>query len=311
MNVIEHLNELKLYNERSKRLTDEERVSFLNNVKRLKTKATMVFRGESNLVEQYNVDISEIKQLCERIFMLGEKSKYYLTEKIKAADFTYIWETMKDTVCQLNFNSAHSKEKVYSFLKNNESIRAFFTNKDNKIFFTSFENDNKYKATVYKYYSTILHTISINKNEDSKMLSTSTNYDVAKQFSNNGIILYGWLPQTDDITRPAYGSVEAISEEIKRLGLPTYEIPVYPEQEEITLTCGLLPHFIIGFENNASYFVNPQFLRQRCTKHVLNNGLDIDQSKFNDILKQSGYTSSFIRCENNYYIIKNNCIHTL
>lgn len=90
---------------------------------------------------------------------------------------------------------------------------------------------------------------------------------------------------------------------IKRKGLPYYELPVYPDQKEVALRCGFLPHFIVGFMVGSRFYVNPAISRSMDRmmglrsfkelnefKHqLIRCGLDVDQSNFEEFCRMTNF----------------------
>lgn len=93
-------------------------------------------------------------------------------------------------------------------------------------------------------------------------MSVTTDFKTANQFAQD-VIIYGWVPQNIIYrnTLSIFSSIEYVitdnKSSIKQLGLPYCAMPVYPDQKEISLRCGLLPHFIIGFKIDKKFYVNP------------------------------------------------------
>ena len=115
--------------------------------------------------------------------------------------------------------------------------------------------------------------------------------------------MYGWLPRKGLKNRIIkYNDAEINNIFIKSLNLPTYQFHIYPEQSEICIKCGLLPHYIIGFQHNKRFYINPNTLKQ-WNDNIVYEGLDLDQKEFNDMFKATKLKQSFIFIDGNYYVI--------
>ena len=104
--------------------------------------------------------------------------------------------------------------------------------------------------------------------------------------------------------------------DIKQFGFPCCDTPVYPEQKEVSLRCGILPHFIIGFQAGCHFYVNPAIFstmnkleeidsfQELCTfkKHLLLYGLDIDQSDFKEFCRKTNFKRYYTYDEGKYHL---------
>ena len=287
-------------------------LSFINHL-RLSRRVRFVFRGNSNILDYYNTEVNNIPLLSQYIFCIGDKGHYFLQKKLIDFDniFSFIWEKFHEKVCKLDFSSMQTKEQVTQFLKCNPEIPHFFSNKQNKKCFEGLSELPFMKSTkITDYYLSILHTIGKSANGESYFLSSSEKYLKADKFKgDNNIIIYGWLPRKGINKRIIkYIDVEKSSSFVKSLGLPTYKVPVYPEQNEICIKCGLLPNYIIGFQHNKNFYINPNIIKQQWHDNIVYDGLDIEQKVFNDMFTKSKYKQSYIYCDGNYYLISKNGI---
>lgn len=293
-----------------------EKKSFMRFIEHLKSskRVRFVYRGESNLHEQYNSGLENIYVLSQHIFILGEKGRIFFEEKHTRYNnsFEFIWDKFSRKVCNLNFNCGNTIKHVSDFLENNKEIKQYFLDESNKTNFINLKGlpeDKRIKLS--DYYLALLHTIGKSGNSRSYFLSSSRNISIAEEFKNNGIILYGWVPKKRLKNKTIeYKNIEEHESFIKLLGLPTYNIPVYPDQKEICIKCGMLPHFILGFQHSDKFYINPSTLKP-WKENILYDGLDIDQPLFMEKLKESNYKQSFIFCDGEYYVISNNEIFKL
>lgn len=90
---------------------------------------------------------------------------------------------------------------------------------------------------------------------------------------------------------------------IRHTGLPYCKVAVFPDQEEIAIRCGLLPHFIIGFAIEKDFYVNSAVFTAIDHMHELNSikefsaykrklqlyGLEINQENFEDFCRRTNF----------------------
>lgn len=302
------LKSLELYLD-DKKATQKEIDRFILFVKRLKSsrRVRFIYRGDSNIIEQYKIDSSNLPSLAINIFCLGDKGRYFFQNKLVGINsvFSLIWDKFHNKVCKLNFALDSTMECMSDFLNKNPMFNNYFSDEHNKEHFENFSQLSIDKANeVADYYLAILHTIGISGNGNSYFLSSSTNYLVADEFKGDkNIIIFGWLPKKglkDCIIK--YIDVEKNSPFVKSLNLPTCQAPIYPKQNEKCIKCGLLPHYIIGFQHNNRFYINPNTLRQ-WNDSIVYEGLEIDQKTFNDLFNATNLRQSFIFCDGNYYLM--------
>lgn len=293
--------------------SQKEQQQFFSFIKSLKSskRVRFVFRGNSNIIKYYDTDVDNMPLLSHYIFCIGDKGCYFLQKKLIDFKeiFPVIWNKFNDKVCKLNFRSEQTKQHVLHFLKCNPEIQQYFSNEQNRKSFECISDlPIEDRKKVADYYLSILHTIGKSANGKSFFLSASKNYMVADEFKGtNSIIIYGWLPKkgiNNHIIK--YIDVEKYSSFVKKIGLPTCNVPIYPEQREICIKCGLLPNYIIGFQHDNKFYINPNILKTQWHDNIVYDGLDIDQKKFNDLLTKSKYSQSFIYYDGDYYLISVN-----
>lgn len=303
------LSEFLCSNYEERLLSGEEKDTFgrfLNNLESSK-KVNFIYRGTSHLNEQYNADISNIPLLSSYIFMIGEKGKMFADTHIKKYNtLKFIWDKFNQKICRLNFQNENVKRIVSNFLDKNPQFKEYFLNENNK---DSFLDLNKVTETqkVVDYYLVLLHTIGKSGNGNSYFLSTTIDYSVAKNFSNDGIILYGWIPcKGSDQQIIHYEDVNKYNNFIESLNLPSCQTPMYPQQKEICLKCGLLPHFIIGFQYKEKFYINPNILKTPWSDNIVYNGININQTSFHEVIQHTRYKRTALFYDGNYYILQDN-----
>lgn len=140
----------------------------------------------------------------------------------------------------------------------------------------------------------------------SGFVSTTENRNIATHFSDDFMIV-GWIPQRTKLMSVASHRPDEYQDICKHSGLPFLNTPIYPEQEEISILCGILPHFMVGICVNKNFYINPALfetleisddcrsVHQKKTfwSDVTNNGLLVDQQKFFEYCKLTNYKKYF------------------
>ena len=299
MEIEESLSKLTLCDEHGRNLTCREKVKFIQFVKQLKSSgsARFIFRGLNNahLNEQYNAGVDNISVLAQHVFLIGNKGDLFFEYRYKSPRqnniFEFIWDNLHDKVCKTNVKTNGTREHVSQFLKNNPEFRNYFSDEKNKDAFVNKELSPEERRKVVDFYLALFHTIGKSvRGDHSYFLSSSTDRSVVDKFAGDGIVLYGWVPEKDVENRIiSYEDVTKVNEFVRSLGLPTYQKSVYSEQKEICLKCGLLPHFIIGFQHVNRFYINPSTLKSWRDEMVC-EGMDVDQTLFGQELSSINNT---------------------
>lgn len=199
------------------------------------------------------------------------------------------------------------KDVVSNFKKSNPTFKDYFYERENLFdFLKKIENLNYIeKFKVRNYYIRLIHTIGEmgNYNELSLCVSLSTDLKIAQEFSGEGgIILYYWLPAPLE----RFGtSIEIIHQSISfnsENELPVYFSDYYPKQKEFTLTGGLLPHHLIGYQKKDSFVFNPHLINstQSFNEDFIEDGLEINQEKLRESLERSSEYGKMLRVTGNF-----------
>lgn len=299
-------SKLSLYN-KDHLLSQADENTFWEFFKNLKSsrKVRFIYRGTNKLKKQYNVETSNIPVLSSYIFMIGEKGKAFSDTHIREYNtLKFIWEKINIICCTMTNDNNVSK-----FLNKNQNFKEYFSDNNNKEHFLNL-NTHPHKKKIIDYYLVFLHTVGKRLgNDNSYFLSTSAGYETAHTFANNGgIILYGWVPRKGLKQQIIdYEDVNKYNEFIEAQGLPAYKIAMYPKQEEICLKCGLLPHFIIGFQDQDKFYINPNILTTRWDDNIVYNGINVDQTKFDEVIRHTRYKRTAFCYDGNYYILQDGC----
>jgi hypothetical protein len=257
---------------------------------------TAIYRGEDCKIIciKLGVDLKHggLQQLSQRIFLYGDKSKYYFSKNYfekEGGTFTIdsIDKDMVNQLFKLIQKSIKNKHAVHeAFYNKNNQLKEYFLNQDNKSdFYNKLQSIQKAKAlAVRNYYLKLVHQFGPKGYKTkSHHVSTTRNKHIANEFATD-IIIHGW-----DATRKINSII------LKKLDLPIANGTPYP-QEEISIIGGLLPHYIIGVEfiKKKIFLLNPFIFRAKITDQLFINGLPIDQSKFFVELNKTGHSHGFV-----------------
>lgn len=266
---------------------------------------TPLYRGDNleNLHEklglEYNKEKPDYAELLKRLFMVGEKARHFysgeyfnlinregiLINDVNEVVFNYIFDN-------IHSSTKDKKPRTRDFFNKNSAFKDFFFDKKNnkKIFSASaLSSPIKDQFLFRNYYLTLLHQLNaINYRNDTHIVSTSSNYSVAGKFalgrsSGKRIIIHCWIP-TSNILR-----------DLIKNNLPIYEGAPYKEQHEVSLLAGILPHFIIGLRivEDKLFFINPSIFNNRITNSLFKYGIEINQTNFIEIIRQTNYGAAF------------------
>lgn len=301
----------------------EDRVIFKGFL-RLLTNVTIVYRyaGNNYLNCIFKSDTSNIEVLSKHIFLFGDKGKLFydnLNQKTFNIDFTEIEHVnFKFIYCKLHkvfveterLKSEKTKNAVLS-MDNYDSIATFFYNITadewfSKVMKLSYDD----KIILKDYYIAFLHTVGLSGfGKNTYFLSTSSKIDFCeslyqKNLAENhesGIIIVGWTNKQNQINICGKKN----STHIKKMGFPIINNKLFPNQYEITMKCGLLPHFIIGFIYGDRFEINPYILRKFNISTVCNDGVPVDQTDFQKFISETNIKSYYNVCDG-YYWMNNN-----
>lgn len=306
----------KLKNHDDEDLPQEEVIKLWNfyNMMKWTRECSFVMRGESNgnLMDQFGTDANNPALLAKYLFMTGEKgricweNKRYLDpDDTRKDNFEAICKALARYIKDGCRGESGRAKMMRNFYNRNEAFcRAFESIDDIISRYEKLKAKDKRRANLY--YLAIAHTInSYEYRKASGMVSTTTDGNVAEKFTAD-VCIYGWVPRVA-ISHARRKTIDVVDTEetefIKRKGLPCYDSPVYPDQKEVALRCGFLPHFIIGFMVGSKFYVNPAISRSmermgalrsfkelnEYKRRLIMYGLDVDQSNFEDFCRMTNF----------------------
>ena len=308
------LSRCRLLNDEAETLSQEELMKLwgLYNMMVGSTLSTFILRGESdeNLRSQFGTDTQNPTMLAKYLFMVGVKGRMCWNNKEflnpdnnTPENFRKICIALKRYInegCRSKTGRSFKMRDFYD--RNTEFCRAL--DDIDEIVTKYAKLKSKVRRAVNLYYLAIAHTInSYGYKKASSFVSATTDADVAQEFTDD-ICIYGWVPKEPaGVSRREYRTIDYVVTEkealVKQTGMPYCEAPVYPEQREISLRCGFLPHFIIGFKVKNNFYVNPAVfssmdkLQEKRTfkeliqykSRLLRCGLEVDQTNFEEFCR--------------------------
>lgn len=295
--TISNLNQFSLLLE-EKELSLLQREQFNAFLETLQNE-TIVYRGISQeaLKGQYKIGIDQINLLSEYIFCVGCKGKTYYENKCKnyesvnVEDITDVvisrlFDKLKQ-VCYGEYSSENTMQYIGKFRFNNCELIEYFARTSKAEWLATFKQlDVKSQRIAKDYYTLFLHTIGLAGFGRTYALSTTTSFKESFRYMQDGIIIIGWtsMKMTE--------SSKSLKSKFRRLksSLPEFHGRVFPEQQEVTLKCGLLPHYIIGYLHNNNFFINPAIFSSIDEKDSIpQNGLPVDQIDFQKLIRKANY----------------------
>ena len=288
----------------------------------------LIMRGESNenLRRQFFIDTTDPVFLAEFIFMTGEKARicwtdnYFVNpEDISVENFERILESLSHYIHDGRRGTGRRAERLNEFVEKNSTFCNALKDIPG-IISTYRELSDRDKIGANLYYLSISHTInSLGYKKASDFVSATTAAHIAGRFASDTMI-YGWVPKNARKGRSRGRTIDYVAacsdETLKRMGLPYPETAVYPEQREVSVRCGLLPHFIIGFTVKNAFYVNPAVFSTIDRMHELQSfrelsrfkrdlqlyGMDVNQEHFFDFLRRTGYRR-YVTFDGDEYVI--------
>jgi len=303
---------------------DAEKIQIINQFFSSLHNVSIVYRcvDSDYLQNQYNTSVDNIGLLSEYIFLYGVKGKLFYDkldqktmnleiDELTNASLAYIYNKFQKIFVSQRIESEKTKEAVSKFKLSNPGFIGYWEKLSIEEWLSLIEKlDNQGKQQVKDYYIAILHTIGLaGYGRNSYFLSTSRRSDIGEflHIPNDGIEIVGWSKVgSKNVYTPK--RFDRNAETVERLGFPVIKSDIFPEQEEITYKCGLLPHFIIGFFYDDAFEVNPYIFESDSFLNVSQEGLPVCQAPFYERLKELNYRSTYIEIDDMLFQISLNQI---
>ena len=278
-----------------------------------------IFRGESNrnLMRQFNFDTRTPEMLSECLLMTGEKGRICWTETeginpddVSAENFLRICKSLAKYIDEGLRAGGNRAKRIKAFCEKEEKFCDGI--RKGETFVGIYEElKHEVKQKVNLYYLAIAHTIGDKEyKETSEYISTTTNAIIADRFAQD-VCIFGWVPQNIWRRKARKRTIDIVDtnqmSEMQSTGLPYCDSAVFPNQEEIAIRCGLLPHFIIGYAVGRNFYVNPAIFnaidrmhemgtfREKCSykRRIQLHGLEINQENFEEFCQRTNFKKYF------------------
>jgi hypothetical protein len=285
-----------------------------------------IFRGESdkNLMRQFNVDTKTPGILSECLFMTGEKGRICWADNeginpddVSTENFLRICMSLAKYIDEGLRAGGNRAKRIKTFC---EKEKKFYDGiKKGETFVDAYDElKPEVKRKVNLNYLAVAHTIGDKEyKETSGYISTTTNAGTAERFARDACI-FGWVPQNIWKRKARKRTIDIVDtnqmSEMQSTGLPYCDSAVFPNQEEIAIRCGLLPHFIIGYAVEQNFYVNPAIFIAIDRMHEMGSfrekfaykrriqlhGLVINQENFEEFCQRTNFKKYFTFDDGDY-----------
>jgi len=291
---------------------NENRKNFFNqalevlNTSITENKVLLVYRGENKENLKNKLRFTNLDDLFNKLFHVGDKSKYLIKSNFER--YLNDINDISDRVFQIIFDKILEKQKDNNAIN---EFKDYFTDIQNKEDFLEkiINLNDKSKLRIRDYYFSYLHQEAIDENRSSLFVSTSKDIEVAEGLTEEGenkFIIYYFISKPY-IDRAIYSKNEPyLKKYCQKNYLPTYNAP-YDYEDEVCVKGALAPHNILGvttyIENNEVFIVNPYLFKykENNLKNFILEGLRVDREKFDKILPKTNYDGIVIYPENNRF----------
>lgn len=290
-------------------LPDYQKNRVIEFISLLYESATLIYRGESFPEKHYAVGADNIIDLAYRVFLVGPKGEHFwknkskfITNRCSDKTFKILIKSYQKVFHTEKIHSVGLQSQIVSFIENNAQLVEFFTTMSCDKFKEMLSIvPSKEKKQIIEYYISIMHTIGHYALQNSYFISTSSNMSIAKEFNKNGIIYVGWL---NNKNKDIFVKNDIDKTLLDKYGFPYCDRSIFPEQSEECLKYGILPHFLVGFIYNDTFYVNHHLVCDMEKRSLIEivSGIDIDQSKFETTLKLTSYKRSYYLNYDQLYI---------
>lgn len=231
-------------------------------------KINTYYRGDNlnNIYKRFGLsnDGTEYKrkELLERIFLIGDKAKYFYNDilfddnsfsrNLALIDTSAV--ALKKIFERLNTSTKSKKEYLIQYFKSNSAIYQYFNSSANLPHFINSISSSKNPLHYRNYYLKILHQLYfIGYRNNSHFVSSTEDKDVANDFAGpDGIIIHCWNP-----------NFNFSHTKLEIHNLPKEETFAFKKQKEFSFLAGILPHFIsaVEFTESKKVYFNPTILQ--------------------------------------------------
>jgi len=256
-----------------------KRLEYFKNEKLIK----ILRRGVSKkfAFKRVNLDskFNSFDQFAKKLFYYGEKSKYFWEQRlgrkfsindIEKGIFKYIFEKFKEISEKKDCNQG-----TKNYILKNKKTFDYFSDLQNIEIFVNTINllDKETKKQLRNYYFRIIHQLGETDYKKSSLnISGTTNKEVARQFSNNEIIINFWDFDFNQF-------------ELQVRDVPLFKGKPYKNEDEISVIGVIFPHYIHSLKYENQFFYNPALFKGTDYDNMILGGFDIDQTGFESKFK--------------------------
>jgi hypothetical protein len=311
-------NSLRLIDLQGSEISDEKKQLFNlfeNHLIDIYKEGNLIFiyRGESlkGLKKKLfsNPEFFSKSRLYERLFIVGDKARYFFMDKKEDSDnrgwltnindrspktFGFMFGRIANVISTPNLEARIQQSCSSRFLD-------YFHDSSNCDEFvrtveTSTENNEQDRLKLRDYYLYFLHVAgSSGVRRETMLVSTSLSVNISEDFSSkkdgDSLILYGFIP------RPYHNFLVSpwLASEYHNIasdkGLPTYQpFGLFPEQIEVSVKGAFFPCFMIGVKQvDNKFVVNPHIFNIRDYESVGKYGIPVQKKDFTNSILASQY----------------------
>ncbi|MEB3309502.1 MAG: hypothetical protein VKJ02_04665 [Snowella sp.] len=274
-----------------------------------------IYRGESlkslkKKLFSNHEDFSK-SRLYERLFIVGDKARYFFRDKIEDSDkrgwltnindrspetFGFMFERIANVISTPSLESRIQQScssRFLSYFRDNNNRDQFVRTVE-----TYTKNNEQDRLKLQDYYLYFLHVAgSSGVRRETMLVSTSLSVDISEDFASkkdeDSLILYGFIPQPyhNFLVSPWLASdYHKIASD---KGLPTYQpFGLFPEQLEVSVKGAFFPCFMMGVKQVDNEFVINSHIfniKDKDYESVSKYGIPVQQEDFMNSILASQY----------------------
>ena len=118
------------------------------------------------------------------------------------------------------------------------------------------------------------------------LISSTRTQEVAEQFARCGFVIAFWLNLPLFKQAIDYMNIDHYNDLLRDTDLPMLKEVNFPDESEVTIFSAIFPHNILWVKSlqSGSYIFNP-YIVDTATNEVIDNGLNVDQTDFDNIAR--------------------------
>jgi hypothetical protein len=308
-----------LKNNEIKELSKIEKKKFEQTVKCLerttqlteKNRRVITFRG---VTENFSPDIFSVGHKAQFFYQtdINDSTKSILTsiQDCSKETLTFVFNQIKELLQTKTYNGY-----IKAFLEKNTAFSNFFENNEPHSF--SQYSETKLGERIRDYYLYFLHTADKNPAKDkSFLLSTSTKYKIAEDFSDDNYVIVYIIPTPLCNFSVTHLFTLSYEKQLEDKGFPLYkDTAIHPLEDEVAVKGALFQTRILGVKDitdikNKKFIVNPHIFKAHNTAcSIVYDRLKIEFSEFLEEFYKSKHHSLVLNWNGIYLSLPKNSIH--